>query len=427
MIFTYLLRKYIRQITINPYPTIGLDEIKIAIIGLFKEEKKDYCNLFENRFSNYLGVKYSLSFGKGRIGLYAILTSLGIKQGDEVLVPGYTCVVVPNAIIYTGAKPVYYDVGINTFNPLVSDMKKKITFKTKAIIIHHLFGQPAEIDEIKKVSDLYHIPVIEDCAQALGAEYKGKKVGTFFDFGFFSFDYTKNITTGQGGIVVVKDKKNFEKMKAIQQCCKKPSNLFVFWHLLNIIRYRLFLNQSVYFFGLPLIYLIDLVCKMIGLFNTTITKDELNAEKPNCFMIKMHNIFAKIGLEQLKKIDLFNKVRINNAMRLDEELKKLNIETPHIIKNVKHIYLRYALCFKERQKLINLFRRNQVDVGCWFDSPIYPLKENMSLYGYDKGNCPNADKISKEMINLPTHSDMNYHDIKRIINILKFHKKIVGI
>jgi len=74
------------------------------------------------------------------------------------------------------------------------------------------------------------------------------------------------------------------------------------------------------------------------------------------------------------------------------------------------------LCFKERQKLINLFRRNQVDVGCWFDSPIYPLKENMSLYGYDKGNCPNADKISKEMINLPTHSDMNYHDIKRIIN-----------
>ena len=136
---------------------------------------------------------------------------------------------------------------------------------------------------------------------------------------------------------------------------------------------------------------------------------------------------STVGFSSEDLDDIFAVEETPEMFDLEKELKKLNIETPHIIKNVKHIYLRYALCFKERQKLINLFRRNQVDVGCWFDSPIYPLKENMSLYGYDKGNCPNADKISKEMINLPTHSDMNYHDIKRIINILKFHKKIVGI
>ena len=144
-----------------------------------------YIKKFEKSFADYLGVSYAYSFFGGRIGLSAILYALNITEGDEIILPGYTCVVVPNAIIYRGARPVYVDIDPSTFNLDPSKIEEKITERTKAIIIQYTYGLVPNIKPILDIAQKYNLRVIEDCAHALGAEYKGKKLGTFGDAAFF--------------------------------------------------------------------------------------------------------------------------------------------------------------------------------------------------------------------------------------------------
>lgn len=139
---------------------------------------------YEDMFKKFLNVSHASSFWKGRVALYAILKALGIGEGDEVLVEGFTCVVVPNAVIFAGAKPVYIAPDPKTYNMDVSQIETAITSKTKAIIVQHTFGLPADMDSILNIAKKYNLRVIEDCAPALGAIYKGRKVGTFGDAAF---------------------------------------------------------------------------------------------------------------------------------------------------------------------------------------------------------------------------------------------------
>ncbi|MEK9149797.1 MAG: DegT/DnrJ/EryC1/StrS family aminotransferase, partial [Candidatus Desantisbacteria bacterium] len=166
---------------------------------------KDSIEKYEDTYKRYLGVSYASSFWKGRVALYAILKALGIGEGDEVLVEGFTCVVVPNAVIFAGAKPVYVPPDPKTYNMDISQIESKITSKTKAIIVQHTFGLPSDMDSTLDIAKRHNLRVIEDCAPALGADYKGRKVGTFGDAAFFSSQWSKVISTGLGGVAVTND------------------------------------------------------------------------------------------------------------------------------------------------------------------------------------------------------------------------------
>jgi perosamine synthetase len=168
---------------------------------------------FEEKFAKYLGVKQAVSTQSGTSALYIALYDLGIGEGDEVIVPALTFVATANAIMYVGAKPVFVDVDIETWNIFPSDIKKNITKKTKAIIPVHFYGNPCKMDEILDITRRRNLYVIEDAAESLGATYKSKYTGTFGNFGCFSFNGNKIITTGGGGMVVGNDKKRLEHLK----------------------------------------------------------------------------------------------------------------------------------------------------------------------------------------------------------------------
>src|SRR3990172_2511742 len=215
-----------RSIAISLSPNCEKDDISLALKLLFSPFSWfDFRQTegLENDFKKLFGSNYQfLAVDSGRSALYLILKALGISEGDEVLLQGFTCVAVPNSVIWPGAKPVYVDVDKN-FNIDIGKIKEKITEKTKAIIVQHSFGIPVDIQKVRRVVRNKRIVIIEDCALSLGAENKGKKVGTLGDISFFSFGRDKVISSVFGGMILSKNKK-ISKENAGSPCgsCQKP-------------------------------------------------------------------------------------------------------------------------------------------------------------------------------------------------------------
>lgn len=200
-------------------PLLGGNEKKYVndcLDSTWISSKGKYVDLFEQEFSKYIDVNHSITVSNGTVALHLALEALGIKSEDEVIVPTFTYIASVNAIIYTGAKPVFVDSCEDTWQIDPVDIRKKITKKTKAIMAVHLYGHPCDMDEIIKIAKEYDLYVIEDCAEAFGSKYKGKFVGTFGDISTFSFFGNKTITTGEGGMVVTNDETLCERAKHLK-------------------------------------------------------------------------------------------------------------------------------------------------------------------------------------------------------------------
>ena len=231
-------------------PNTQKEDIILALKLLFSPKKwqigKETKKL-EKAFKSYFQSDYAVSFLSARTSLWAILNALGVKENDEILLQAYTCVVVPNAIISLGAKPVWVDINQETFNMDVDDFEKKITEKTKAVVVQYTFGQAAEIKKIIKIAKKYNLFVIEDCAQALGGEYQGKKLGTFGDVGFFSFGRDKIISSVFGGMVITNNKSAGEKLNKIQNNFSFPTKSWIFQQLLHPIIFSIIIPVYSFF------------------------------------------------------------------------------------------------------------------------------------------------------------------------------------
>ena len=187
-------------------------------------------------------------FFKGRVALYTILKSMGIKEGDEVLLPGFTCVVVPNAILYCGAKPVYVDIDENTFNINPELIEEKITSKTKAIIAQHTFGIPAQMDKIIEIAKKHNLFIIEDSCHAIGSKYNGIEVGNFGDAAFFSSQWSKPITSGLGGWVKINNQNLKENVAKYYEKYSSPKIFEEISLALQYFLYNSFVTPKTYLF-----------------------------------------------------------------------------------------------------------------------------------------------------------------------------------
>ena len=174
--------------------------VLLALLRFEPIQDGKWIGVFEKRVADLLGVKYAFTFSAGRMALYAILEALDIGDGDEVIIPGYTCVVVPAAIIYSGAKPVYVDISEKDYNIDVAKIEAKITDRTKAIIAQYTYGNPCNIGIIRQICHRHNLVLIEDCAHTLGTFDKDTMLGTMGDVAFFSTDHTKFISTSVGGV-----------------------------------------------------------------------------------------------------------------------------------------------------------------------------------------------------------------------------------
>ncbi len=378
----------------------------------------------ENKFKNYLGAEYVFSFASGRAGLFAILKSLNLKSNDEIITQAYTTVAVPNAIIWVGAKPVYVDIGEETFNMDPKKLKEKITSRTKAIIIQHTFGMPGKIKEILEIARDKNIFIIEDCAHSLGAEYQGKKTGLFGDAAFFSFGRDKIISSVFGGMVTLNNPDILPCFKEIYQKISFPSNGWIFQQLFHPIAFTVIL-PTYYFLKLGQILLF--LFQKLGLLSRAYLKIEKEGKMPENFLEKLPNASAVLSLAQFEKLEKFNQHRIKIANFYFQNLKvneptdqSINpkYKLPFIPENLKHIFLYYTIQTPRRDEILNLAKKNKIILGNWFSGAVSPQEVNLKAAGYKIGDCPVAERVGKQSLNLPTHQGISVQDAEEIVGFI---------
>ena len=370
---------------------------------------------FEEKFAEYFNSKYAYCFWKGRVALSAILFALDIKEGDEIILPGFTCVVVPNAIIYCKAKPIYVDIDPKTFNIDTAKIEEKITPKTKAIILQHTFGIPAEIDPILNIAKKYNLKSIEDSAQCFGSLYNNKKTGTFADAAFFSTQWSKPFTTGIGGIAVTNNPQIADGIKKFQENCVWPT------HKEKI---RLAAELLIYdtLFGPRTAWIATIGYRLLsklGIFTGSSKQQELKTEKPEYYEKRMSDLQAKIGIKKLKMIDEANQHRQEISKIYEKELN--NFQSAISSSKMNIISLRYPLLVNNKKEILSKAKLGCLEIGDWFVSPIHPNTANLEAINYHWGSCPVAEEVSTHIINLPTYQKINE---KIAFKIVKFIKNI---
>ncbi|OCL27621.1 aminotransferase DegT [Orenia metallireducens] len=334
--------------------------------------KGRFVKEFEEGFAKYCNSKYGIATSNGTTALHLALESLGIGEGDEVIIPNLTFAATINAVLYTGAIPVLVDIDENSWNINVKKIEEGINNRTRAIIPVHLYGQPCDMDRLVEIANKYNLYIIEDCAEAHGAEYKGQKVGGFGDIACFSFYGNKIITTGEGGICLTNDKRLNEKMRILRDHGMNPKKRY--WH------------------------------KEIG------------------YNYRMTNLQAAIGLAQLERIDELLIKRREIARKYDANLKEMKgIITQKSFKNRDKVCWLYSIlidpnnCSISRDRLIKELLNYNIDSRPFF----YPLNKMdiYKKYGFDN-NLEISEQISLQGINLPVLVEMNEEKINYISNII---------
>lgn len=328
-----------------------------------------YIDQFEEKFAEYCGSKYAISCSNGTVGLHIPLLALGIKEGDEVIIPTLTYIATANAVSYCKATPVLIDSDEKTWNIDPSKIEDKITSCTKAIIVVHLYGHPVDMDPIMQIAKKYNLFVIEDAAEAHGALYKGKKVGSIGHVGVFSFFGNKIITTGEGGMITTDDKTLASKMRNLKGQGMDPEKRYWF----PIIGYN----------------------------------------------YRMTNIQAAIGLAQLEQIDNFLverkiiSVRYNQYLEVLQDYIEIQVEQPW----ARHSYWMYSIVLKDKVKLSRDELMHKLEEVGIETRPIFYPMHVMPPY-FENEKYPISEKLSSRGLNLPTHGLLKEEDIQYICDYI---------
>lgn len=353
-------------------PVLSEDEINNvteAIRSSWISSKGKFILDFEEGFASYCGVKHGVATSNGTVALHLALEGLGIGKGDEVIVPTLTFISVANAVKYTGAKPVFVDSHPVYWCMDPKKTQEKITKKTKAIILVHLYGHPCDMDKIVKIAQDHNLFVVEDAAEAHGAEYKGKKVGSFGDISCFSFYGNKIITTGEGGMCLTNNEELAKKMRILRDHGMNPEKRY--WH------------------------------NVIG------------------FNYRMTNLEAAIGVAQLKKIDKIISRKRKIAKTYDSLVKNIDgIFTPPEMPWAKNVYWLYTMLMSEkfgvaRDELMKELEKKGIETRPMF----YPI-HTMPPYKTEE-KLPISEKLSKRGITLPSSAKLQDEVIIYITNSIK--------
>ncbi len=346
-------------------PDIGNEEKK-AVLEVLESGMLAHGELvrrFERDFSAYIGTKHAIATTSGTQALILALEALDIR-GKDVLVPSFTFIASATSIIRAGGRPVFVDINPGTFDMEPEDVRKKITERTAAIMPVHLYGQSANMDEIMEIAEENGVAVVEDACQAHGAEWDGKKAGSIGDVSAFSFYPTKNMTTGEGGMLTTDNHELAERLGMLVNHGQTE-------------RYR---------------------HMALG------------------WNYRMTNIAAAIGLEQLKKLDRNNNKRRNNALFYDEELSEC-VEIPYVDSKAHHVYHQYTIKTDKRDKVIEEFKKERIGFGIYYPIAIHQ-QEIMKRLGYT-ASLPITEKLTKRVLSIPIHPLLSEEDLHTVVETIK--------
>lgn len=392
---------FTKPVTISLSPNTEPDDVVLALKTILSPSQWKQGQAVEQVLSwleNYFKTDQVLLYNSGRSAELEILKAFGIGKGDEVIIQAFTCVAVPNSILWTGATPVYCDIS-NDLNMDVSQLQSHITPKTKAIIVQHTFGTPAKMDKIMDVAKKNSLLVIEDCAHALGGLYKGKLLGTWGDAAFFSFGRDKVVSSVFGGVALIHSshKEVFNVLHKQYKDLHMPSNGWIAQQIFHPLAFAIIL--PLYESGIGKLLLVLL--QKLHLLSFPVYKEEKKGKNPGIFPQKYPNALAILALHQLKKLERFNKTRSKIAL-LYSKLIADTEKIVHIPFNSESIFLRYSIRIKKPDNLIREGRKKGILLGNWYRTAVDPTGTDTSTVGYLKGSCPQAEKIASEIVNLPT-------------------------
>jgi dTDP-4-amino-4,6-dideoxygalactose transaminase len=378
---------------------------------------------YESAFAAWFGSKRAFPFWKGRVALYAILKSLDVGKEDEVILPGYTCVMDVNPVKYLGARPVYVDIEPETFNINVELLEERITPNTKAIIAQHTYGYPCNMQAIMEIANRKGIPVIEDCCLALGSTYKGKLVGTFGKAAYFSFQWNKPFTTGLGGMAITNDKSLAER---IEQICKsqlvQPSIKEKLMLLAQLMVYRAFIYPRTTAMAQSFFRFLTKKGFVVGSSSSC----EFEPEMKKDFFKAMSSVQAGAGIRQLKKLEKNIAHRREMAKLYDELLLQKGWPVRNYNKEIMSpVMVRYPVRIKEKDKAIQQAASAGIELGSWFECPLHPIETPLEAYDYEIGMCSEAEKASREVVNLPLHPRADEKTAKRTVEFITRFTKVI--
>lgn len=365
---------------------------------------------YEQAFAKQIGVRFAYSFCHGRVGLYGLLRGLGIGPGDEVLLQVPTHIVVANAIRFTGAKPVYVDCCLDTYNMDLEQAEQRITPRTKALVLQHTFGLPVDLDAALELTHRHGLALIEDCVHAMGATYDGRPVGSFGRAAFFSSEETKTISTTMGGMVVTDDPELAALLAEYQQRCAPQSWWQAASYLLKLVLYHWMTEPHVHQYTRA-IY--EFFGKRNPLPQPT-SDQETHGNRPANYEQRLSNGQATLGLRQLRRLETNVAHRRATALAYSLRLSEQGFAVPCPPAKAEPAFVRYPVWVQDPEATRRIAARCAT-LGTWFSSV---LEEAIApaCGDYAMGSCPRAEEAARHLINLPTNPRVNAQDIETIIS-----------
>ncbi len=369
-----------------------------------------YIEAAEKKLDAYFGNDYhAVTFDSGRSALYAALKAIGVGEGDEVIVQAFTCVVVVNAIKRAGATPVYIDID-ESYNLDQSLLERHLHPNTKAIIVQHTFGTPAQIESIIAIARKHGVSVIEDCAHSLGVRYKNQLLGTFGDISMLSFGTDKIISCVRGGAIVTKSSTLLNECKELQKTLPYTSTKNI---LQQLVYLSIFLvGKLTYGIGVGKWFLY--AAKKLGITAKIIDDCEKQGIWPTNYPSRLPNALAHILSDQIDEIDEVNEHRRKIATRYHDEIKNSTILKPDLLDATTP--LRYPIQMQNSKEFMRRAKEKGILLGDWYRTLVAPIDVNTKVTDYVKGSCPNAERAVTDVVNLPTERHLTMRDVDAIID-----------
>jgi dTDP-4-amino-4,6-dideoxygalactose transaminase len=351
-------------------PMIGEEE-KAAVIAVLESGQLAQGSVvadFEKAFADYCGVKHAIATSNGTTALHLAILAHELGEGDEVITVPFTFIASANSVVYQGAKPVFVDIDPVSFNMNVDQIEAAVTPRTKAIMPVHLFGNVAEMGRIMEIAAKHGLAVIEDAAQAHGAEENGKRAGSW-GTGCFSFYPTKNITTGEGGIITTNDDCIADRARMARS------------HGMRVRYYH----------------------ESIG------------------YNFRMTNIHAAIGVAQMPKLEGFNARRIANAMYLNEHLPKDKVQVPQVRPGTRHVFHQYTVRVLpplDRDSVRKQLTEAGVGTEVYYPVPVHKQQIYLEM-GYGGQSFPESERAAQQVVSLPVHPGVSQEDLETIVEAVR--------
>ncbi|MCX5692537.1 MAG: aminotransferase class I/II-fold pyridoxal phosphate-dependent enzyme [Candidatus Omnitrophica bacterium] len=385
-------------------------ELKDILILIFQRRIKEgpYIKQFEEQFSKYIGTKYAIAVASGRLGLFLILDALSLNKNDEVMLPAYTDESVSEVIQSLGLAPIFIDIERDTHNIDANFIEGKINSRTKAILATHIFGRPCNLAKITEIAKKHSLVVIEDCAHAIGAEYNGRRVGSFGAAAYFSFGITKPFNTFGGGMITTNDPVLYAKIEERSAHFDYPVPAAILKKAL--ISYGLFLLTSPPFFLMivfPWLLFLSFFDKdLINIYNKTVKP----VAKSGASGVKYTNMQALMGIRQLSNIDTENESRRRNAGLL-MSLIEGKIDTLKDREALRPTYYFFVVLTRDASGLAKKLLRKGIDTG-------KHIMRDCSAIDGKESDCVSASEAVRVSLQIPNYPRLKEADMRYIAGIL---------